>query len=308
MKHITGQDITLDRPTAVTLGNFDGLHRGHRELIKITKEQAKNNGLTSVVCSFLPHPMFLFKNRENTALIMSPYEKKYSMEGMGVDIYIEYTFDKEFASIEPEAFAEEIIFRKLNCKILVVGQDYHFGKKHSGNTVLLKKLAEKHGIKLILVPPVMFGGERVSSTRVRQYLIERDIENANNLLSSPYFIIGEVQHGKKLGRSIGFPTINIVADDVKLFPPNGVYATKTEYNGILYSSVTNIGINPTVNGKTKIIETYIFDFQDNVYGETLKVYFYKWIRDERKFPSVDALRLQLENDKKAAKNYFGLLY
>lgn len=304
MEHITDGNIEQSAPTAVTIGNFDGLHMGHRALINLTKEFAKEENLKSVVFTFNPHPMFLLKNKVHSALVMAPEEKKYIIESLGVDVYIEYPFDMEFASTEPEKFANELIFDKLNCKVLVVGENYRFGKKQSGNYELLKELGEKRGVKVIYVPSVLYEDERVSSTRIRNCLVDKDLELANTLLTVPYFIQGEVMQGKKLGRTIGFPTINIVADPVKLFPPNGVYATKTIYNGKVYSGVTNIGINPTVNGKFKVIETYLFDFHQMVYGETLRTHFFKWIRDEKKFPSVEDLRQQMERDAETAKEYF----
>lgn len=303
MEHITDGNIKQNKPTAVTLGNFDGMHQGHRELIRLTKEYARQEGLKSVVFSFWPHPMFLFKNRETSALILSPEEKEYMMEEMGVDCYIEYPFSAEFAAMTPENFAN-MVFDQLQCKVLVVGENYKFGCKQKGNYELLKKLGEKRGVKVVYVPSVQFDGQRVSSTRIRNCLIKRDVETANRLLSKPYFILGEVMQGKKLGRTIGFPTINIIAHDLKLFPPNGVYATRTIYEDTYYYGVTNVGMNPTVNGKNKMVETYLFDFHQFVYGERLKTCFYHWIRDEQKFPSVDQLQKQLSRDVESAKNYF----
>lgn len=304
MEHIVDRNIEQNIPTAATLGNFDGLHLGHRQLINLTKKYAKEEGLKSVVFTFSPHPMFMLKNKEHSALIMTDKEKKYSMKRMCIDLYIEYPFDAELANMSPEDFANNLIFDKLNCKVLVVGENYKFGRKQAGNCTLLKKLADERGIKVVFVPSVMYEGERVSSTRIRNCLIAKDIEKANRLLTNPYFILGEVIQGKQLGRTIGFPTINIAADKVKLFPPNGVYATRTVYDGKFYYGVTNVGINPTVNGSFKVVETYLFDFHKIVYGERLKTYFFKWIRDEEKFPSVEILKEQLKIDENNAKKYF----
>lgn len=304
MEHITNHNIDQTVETAVTLGNFDGIHLGHRQLINTTLSEAKEKGLRSVVFSFYPHPMFVFENREHKALIMGPDEKKLSIEEMGLDVYIEYPFDKEFAAMAPEVFAVEIIFKRLKCKVLVVGENYKFGAKQKGDYKLLMELGKKHDVKVIYVPSVMYEGERVSSTRVRKALIDKDISLANNLLTVPYFIYGEVVKGKQLGRTIGFPTINIVPDPQKLFPPNGVYATKSLYNGEMYFGVTNVGINPTVNGASKIVETYLFDFKKVVYGEYVKTYIFHFIRPEQKFPSVDALQNQMVRDAQSAKDYF----
>ena len=282
MEHIQSDQIGQTRPTAITLGNFDGLHLGHRKLIGRMQQEAKAQQLRSVVFSFFPHPMFLFHNRENLALIMSPEEKKRAIAAMGVDLYVEYPFTKTFAAMAPE----------------------DFGAKQKGNAALLEKLGKEHGVKVIVIPPVMYGGERVSSTRVRKALSDTNLDLAAALLSRPYGIYGEVIHGKQLGRTIGFPTINVVADPEKLFPPNGVYATKTLVAGRQYPGVTNVGVAPTVHGTKKIVETYLFDFHQSVYGSCVETALYRFIRPEQKFPSVAALQQQMQADAAAAREYF----
>ena len=304
MEHIKGYDISQDIPTAVTIGNFDGLHKGHRALISLTGLCAREENLKSVVFTFSPHPMFVLKNKEHSALILSTSEKKELIKSLGVDLYIEYPFTEEFASMPPEKFANDIIFDRLCCKVLIIGENYKFGFKQSGNYELLKELGEKRGIKVINSPSVLYDGERISSTRIRRCLIDRDIYSANMMLETPYFISGKVKEGKKLGRTLGFPTINISADPEKLFPPNGVYATKTEHNGKAYFGVTNIGCNPTVNGTEKIVETYLFDFHEVIYGERIKTYVFSWLRKERKFEDVSALKEQLKKDEESSREYF----
>ncbi len=304
MEHITDTRIEQERPTAVTLGNFDGLHVGHRALINLTKQFAEEENLKSVVFTFCPHPMLVFKKKEDFALIMAPSEKRFQMERMGIDTYIEYPFDEEFAAMSPEDFAIKLIFEKLNCRVLIVGENYHFGKGASGNYEMLQRMGEARGVKVIAVPSVLYEEERVSSSRIRQCLIEKDLENANKMLKVPYFILGTVAEGKKLGRTIGFPTVNIIAHPLKLFPPNGVYATKTLYKGKYYYGVTNIGKNPTVNGTKKIVETYLFDFNETIYGETLQTFFYKFLRSEQKFPSVEELQRQIGINAEQTREYF----
>ncbi len=304
MEHITTTNITQKMPTAVTLGNFDGLHLGHRSLIRLMKQFAEEEGLKSVVFSFSPHPKLVFGKDEDFALIMSPEEKCFAIEQMGVDAYVEYPFDKEFASMSPEDFANELIFGQMNCKVLVVGENYHFGKNGAGDYALLHRLGEEKGVKVIAVPFVRYQNERVSSSRIRQCLVEKDLEDANCMLTEPYFILGKVAEGKKLGRTIGFPTVNIVAHPLKLFPPNGVYATKTLYRGKYYYGVTNIGKNPTVNGTQKIVETYLFDFNQMIYGETLQIFFYEFLRSEKKFASVEELQQQIAINAEQTKEYF----
>jgi len=304
MEHITDFHIEQNVPTSVTLGNFDGLHLGHRALINLTKQFAEEEGLKSIVFTFLPHPRFFFGKDGNFALVMAPSEKKFAMEQMGVDAYIEYPFTKEFAAMSPTDFANDLIFDQLKCKVLIVGENYHFGYKQGGNYEMLRQIGEKRGVKVIAVPAVFYEGERVSSSRIRQCLVDKNLEEANRMLVTPYFILGEVAQGKKLGRTIGFPTTNIDAHPMKLFPPNGVYATLTLYDGKFYYGMTNIGKNPTVNGTHKIVETHIFDFSQKIYGETLQTYCFHWIRSEVKFSNVEALQQQLAKDKESSKGYF----
>lgn len=304
MEHITDANIEQNRPTAVTLGNFDGLHLGHRALINLTKAFAAEEHLKSVVFTFSPHPKFVFRTEEDFALVMAPSEKAFTMGNMGIDAYIEFPFTKEFSNMDPERFAVDILFDKLNCKVLVVGENNKFGRMQAGDSKLLKKLGEEKGVKVVTVPSVLYQEERVSSSRIRKTLMEKELEDANRMLTEPYFILGQVAKGKKLGRTIGFPTVNIEAHPLKLFPPNGVYATRTLHNGKAYFGVTNIGKNPTVNGTFKVVETYLFDFQETIYGETIQTFFYRFIRSEQKFPNVEALRQQMERDADSARKYF----
>ena len=304
MEHITTTKIQMNQDTAITLGNFDGLHMGHRRLISTMQQKAAQQGLLSVVFSFYPHPMFLFGNRDHQALIMSPEEKKRTIEQMGVDCYVEYPFTKDFAAMAPEDFAVQLIFQAMRCKVLVVGENYRFGKNHAGNVALLQQLGAQYGVEVICIPAVMAQGERVSSTRVRKALVEKDLDLVNALLTEPYFIYGEVVQGKQLGRTIGFPTINVVADPQKLFPPNGVYATKSLYDGQYYPGVTNVGIAPTVHGTRKIVETHLFDFHQVIYGKYIQTQLYAFIRPEQKFDSVDALQKRMTVDAALAREYF----
>ena len=304
MEYINSDNIIQKNPTAITLGNFDGIHLGHRALIDITKRKAACLNIKSVVFSFFPHPMFMFGNRETAAVIVSSSEKRLILEKMGVDIYIEYPFTKEFASMDPEKFASEIIFERMNCKVLVVGYDYHFGKGAKGNYDLLKEIGQKYGAEVIKVPSVNLYGERVSSTKIRQTILSKDMELANELLTEPYFVYGKVTSGRHIGRTIDFPTANIQTEEHKLLPPDGVYATKTEVDGKIYQSMTNVGTNPTVNGAERTVETNIFGFNKEIYGKYIKTYFFSFIRDEVKFSSSEQLSERLRKDKLETVNYF----
>lgn len=304
MEYITGNNIVLDSPSAITLGNFDGIHLGHRKLINTVKQYAQKEHISSVVCSFLPHPKLVFKTENNFALILTPEEKKERIKNMGVDMYIDFPFDINFASIAPKDFAEKILFKNLKTQVIVVGENYTFGYKKLGTPEMLKEIGKKYDVKVISIPSVIVDGERVSSTYIRKLLDNTKLKEANKLLCEPYSIIGTVIEGKKLGRKLGFPTINILANPVKLFPVNGVYATKTIYNNFIYNSITNIGYNPTVNGKIKTVETNVFNFNKFVYGEKVEVQFLEFIRPEMKFDSVDKLKEQISLDTQSVNRYF----
>jgi len=313
--------------TAVTLGNFDGIHLGHMKLISAVKKYSEEYSLKSVVFSFYPHPKVFFYTHDKQSetfmsefeetekrmaslphyeefyTIFSNYEKERIIAGMEVDELIEYPFTLDFANMEPEDFAC-FIFDKIMCKVLIVGEDYCFGKNRKGNFDLLKHIGDKKGAKVIKISAVKDNGIRVSSTRIRKSINEKNFDEASRLLGKPYFIMGNVVEGKKNGRILSFPTANIVAPKNKLLPSDGVYVTKTFYNGNLYESITNIGMNPTFGGKKKTVESFIFDFNEDLYGKEIVVCFYKFIRSEKKFNSLSELRNQIILDKKMATEFF----
>ena len=297
MKVIEDNNINSTNCSAVTLGNFDGVHLGHQKLINTIKGYAESDNLTSVVFSFFPHPLALFNGDKVFYTIFTPEEKKIIMQNLGVDVLIQYPFTMKFANLEPEDFANTL-FDKLKCKVLVVGENYMFGRERKGNYELLKYLGEKRNINVIKIASVNDSNERVSSTRIRKCLLKGNICEANKLLNKQYFVSGNVCKGQSIGHKIGFPTDNIEVYENKLLPIDGVYMTKTFYNGIYYNSITNIGKNPTVNGVKRTVETHIFDFNGEIYNQKLFVYFYEFIRPEIHFNSVDELKRQITEDKK----------
>jgi len=302
---LNDKNIGEDKFTAITLGNFDGIHLGHQELISAVKGYAKKYSLKSIVFSFYPHPKSFF-NSDNFYTIFSPYEKKRIIGEFGVDELIEYPFTFDFANMEPEDFAD-FIFNEMKCRVLVVGDDYCFGKNRRGNFELLKETGHKKGAEVIKIYSVNDNGIRVSSTRIRECIRERNFEETSRLLGKPYFVLGEVVDGKKIGRKIDFPTANIIPYKKKLLPPDGVYLTKTIYDNNTYRSITNVGKNPTVEGRERTIETHIFDFNEDLYGKEIKVCFYGFIRNEYKFMSVDELKKQISEDKEKALEIFAKL-
>ncbi len=291
--------------TVVTIGNFDGLHIGHKKLITTTKKYALNNNLKSVVITFNPHPLEVIKNTKPFYYIFSEEEKTLEIEKENIDFFIKYPFNKDFASITPNEFID-ILINKLNCKILVVGEDYCFGKNRTGNIETLQNIGREKNIKVIKIPNIIINGERASSTLIREAINNRNIKKANLILNKPYYILGKVVEGNKLGRTIGFPTANIIPPKNKLLPPDGVYITKTQVGKNIYDSITNIGTNPTVNNLHRTIETFIFDFNENLYNKIIQVYFYDYIRGVKKFNNIQELKAQISKDINIASNFFNI--
>jgi len=302
LKYINYSDFKL-KNSAVCLGKFDGFHIGHRELIDYAVSM-KNNGYKAVIFSFLMNPRLL-KNTEEFSLIYTEEEKKLIIKDAGADVLISYPFDIPMFSMEPECFIQKILVEQLDAKIVIVGKDYRFGHNRTGNVALLQELSSKYGYEVKTLDKVTYKDEVVSSTRIRACIKDGKMEEANLMLGMPYCIVGEVLHGRKLGRTLGMPTTNIVPDDVKLLPPNGVYASRTWLNGVAYNGISNIGVKPTVGAeKKRLIETFIFDYSGNLYGKKLKVDLYAFERCEQKFDSIEELKAQMELDTEFAKGYF----
>lgn len=289
--------------SAVSLGKFDGIHIGHRLLInKILS--CKEQGYTSAVFTFHYHPYNLFSEKE-IDLIDTEEEKKKKFENMGLDVLVAYPFTEETASLEPEEFIESILIEKLDAKIIVVGSDYRFGHKRRGDVSLLRQKEKKYGYRLIVCDKLEQNGEVVSSSRIRSELKEGNMSLVNEMLGQPYCIMGEILHGRKLGRTFGMPTINMLPPEHKLLPPNGVYASRTVIDGKTYEGVTNIGYKPTVGAELRRgVETYLFEMDSDVYGKTACVELYSFERGEKKFGSVEELKIQMQKDAVYAKEYF----
>ena len=299
------EDFRL-KNTAVSLGKFDGIHRGHRLLIdQIINE--KKNKYTSVVFTFSLHPKCLFSDKE-LELIDTEEEKKEKLENMGVDVLISYPFTKETAGMEPEEFVKDVLVNQLDAKIIVVGSDYRFGSHRKGDVALLERLSKIYGYQLIVFDKLVIRDQIVSSTLIRNEISKGNMEFVTELLGEPYRIKSEIIYGNQLGRTIGVPTINQVVPSNKLLPPNGVYTSKVYVDGKSYYGVTNVGYKPTVSDKlVKGIETNIFDFEGDLYGQVIEVELMSFLRPEQKFDSLDELKNQIAVDSKAARDYFDKL-
>ncbi|GKU24747.1 bifunctional riboflavin kinase/FAD synthetase [Clostridium folliculivorans] len=300
--------ISLQKSSFIALGSFDGLHLGHLSLINKTLELAKENSCSSMVFTFKNHPLTVVNKDRAPKLLLDNATKLEILEELGIDIACLVNFNEDFMKIEPEAFIE-MLLRKYNAKGIIVGFNYRFGYKNKGDINLLKALSEKYGFELHIMGALMNEENIISSTKIRNLLIDGDLDDANALLTRPYILRGTVVRGKQLGRTLGFPTANTEVDSSSVLPKIGVYYTNTVYKSKLYKSITSIGYNPTVNGKNITIETYILNFNKNIYGDELKVYFLERIRNEEKFNSLKELQQQLISDKAFAesrKNLIGL--
>lgn len=296
MRIIAGTtDFIFLQPTAAAIGKFDGLHRGHRELIKKILE-AKSRGLTSVIFTFDPPPEVLFGRRQEKVLTTKE-EKRTTFKNLGIDILIEYPLNKETAAIEPEKFIREILSERMKLSYLAAGYDISFGHKGAGNAELLRKMAPVHDFQADIMEKICDQGREISSTYVREEVEQGHMKNVTQLLGEPYTITGQIVHGAKLGRRIGMPTINLVPQEEKLLPPNGVYFSRTMVGGKEYKSITNIGKKPTVSNQEQIgVETYIYEFDQDVYGKEATVRLLEFKRPEMKFSNLEELKLQMMKD------------
>lgn len=274
--------------TAIALGKFDGIHLGHQLLINGLLDEKKTGRQTLVFT-------FDFGSIVKKSIYTSE-EKAYYFSKLGMDILLEYPFTKEFASYEPEIFVKECLVDKLGVRSIYVGADFRFGRGRSGNVALLEVLGKQYGFEVHALEKQKLHGKVVSSTAIRD-LMETHFYVANELLGNPYFVYGEVVQGKQLGRQLGFPTINQIINEQKLVPPYGVYASRILIDGRYYRGISNLGSKPTVQNERIIgLETYILDFDGDLYGRKLQTELLYFIRPEEKFDSIDALKEQISND------------
>lgn len=314
--------------TAVALGKFDGIHLGHRKILQEIS-RAKKEGYTTVIFTFSVPPASLLSG-EKESLLLTEEEKISLYERLGVDVLIVYPVSREFLSMEPESFLKDILCGQLGMKLLIGGDDLHFGRNRRGDAAMVMSMSEEFGYRVRIIrketveeiftenrdntdseqqagKPEGYqkggiveipGGEDIGSTRIRECLQRGEIELANRMLGYPYFFTGAITHGKAVGRTLGFPTINLKVGPCKLLPAYGVYASETVLEGETYRSITNIGVRPTVSDAAEpSVETYLFDFDRDVYGEKATVRLLRFQRPEMKFSGVEELRAQIERDK-----------
>ncbi|MFL0249847.1 bifunctional riboflavin kinase/FAD synthetase [Clostridium neuense] len=286
--------------TYVTIGSFDGLHKGHLSLIDKTIQLSKSNNVKSMVNTFKEHPLNTINKDIAPKLIMDNETKIQLLEDYGLDVLNLCDFS-DIMKMSPEDYVVNMI-KAYNIKGIITGFNHKFGYKNQGDVELLKKLSEKYGIELYIVEPVKVNGEIVSSTSIRKYVANGEIARANSMLLRPYSLKGTVVHGREVGRTLGFPTANLKYDSNFVVPAVGVYYTVVEYNGKMYKAITDVGYAPTVRNSDFSVESYMLNFNEDIYGKSIKVNFIEKIRNEVKFDSLVGLRHQLESDKKFAES------
>jgi riboflavin kinase/FMN adenylyltransferase len=292
-------EFTAVNNAVVTIGTFDGVHIGHRKIISGIKELAESSGGETVILTFFPHPrMILHPEDESLKLITTIAEKAELMEQLGVDHLIITPFSRDFSNQSAESYIRDVLVNKIGTKKIVVGYDHRFGKDRQGGFEDLQRLGPVYGFDVVEIPEQDINEVAISSTRIRNALLSGDIDLANTFLGYPFFITGKVVRGDQIGRQIGYPTANIVVEEkYKLIPGDGIFAVSVIIAGQKYKGMAYIGSRPTVNGLTRNIEVNIFDFNEEIYNQTIRMEFHHYIRGDVKFSSLDELKIQLAQDK-----------
>jgi riboflavin kinase/FMN adenylyltransferase len=286
--------------TSLTIGNFDGVHIGHRELLRRTVARARENGLPAVALTFHPHPIRYFTPKARFYEITSPEEKAARMEEMGIDALVVESFTGEIGGMGPEEFARTVIRGRLSARFVTVGYDFTFGRNRTGSPAMLSRIGREAGFAVDVVQPLVRGGAIVSSSRIRELLLGGRVREAEELLCTPYKVSGTVVTGAGRGRKLGFPTANVQYTQ-ELLPLPGVYVVDAAVGGGLRRGVANVGFNPTFGENSLGVEVHLIDFGGDLYGQEMAVYFRDRIRDERKFKSADELVRQIRKDVEFAR-------
>ena len=287
-------DFYMAGPTAITLGKFDGIHKGHQKLLK--RILALPSGAQSSVVFML--------NPRKDSLILSENEQNRILDEMGVDCLVRCPFIPQISQLEPEEFIEEFLVKRLHVRYVCVGTDFRFGHNRAGDAALLRKCGEQAGFQTDIIEKAKYGDREISSTYIREALQKADMDLVRDLMGRAYALEGIVIHGKHLGTKIETPTANLIPEPGKLLPPDGVYVTETLVDETVYRSITDIGTKPTVEGRFRAAETYIYDDPGDIYGRKIRVLLKKFLRPEKKFASVEELKAQIFKDVEAGRAYF----
>ena len=297
------ENYTENTPKVLSLGMFDGVHFGHISIINLLKSVAQENNLETAILTFWPHPRKVFNPNDEIKLLNTLNEKLNLLENANLDVVFLKSFDENFRNLTGEEFVRQILVQKLNVKHIIIGHDHVFGKNKSGNFELLQKLSKELDFVVQQLDAVKEGEFNISSTKIRNCLANGNIIGANKMLGYHYSVSGKVIDGKKLGRTIGYPTANIEVDELKLLPKKGAYIVEVYVKNKFYKGMLSIGTNPTVNGDKLTVEVYILDFNEDIYGEEITVKFRDFLHEEIKFESLEKLIERLDEDKKLTENF-----
>lgn len=304
IRGLNNLNTTLKQGCVLTIGNYDGIHRGHQALLQRLKESALRLGVPSVVMTFEPQPLEFFSKEQPVARLTRFREKFYHIAQCEIDYVLVVRFNTSFAAMSARAFAEQILGKQMGVKHVIVGDDFRFGNEREGDVALLSELGQQAGFTVQRMPSVMGGDQRISSTRIRKALSTADHALVEQLLGRPYSMMGRVVYGQQRGRTIGFPTANIYLHR-QAAPVNGVYVVRL--HGISTDGlpgVANVGVRPTVCGQRPVLEVHLFNFDQMIYGRYVHVEFCKKIRDEKRFENFDLLKEQIQKDATLARQYF----
>ena len=294
---------SFSQQTIVALGNFDGVHLGHQKILEFVNRKAVQLDLVSIVLTFSPHPENIL-GKKRIKMIQTLEQRLEEIEKFVIDAALVVPFDTKFSSLTPQEFVQKIVVNLLRAKAVVVGGEFRFGKNRQGDIALFRKIAPRFGMHFFSLPQVTMNGKKVSSSLIRKYLQEGRIKEANTFLGRPYTLDGRVIKGKSRGKTIGFPTANIQTENE--ITPSGVFITKVRVRSKDRPSLTNIGCSPTFGQQETNIESYIINYNRNLYGEKIRILFLKKIREEMKFATSQELSRQIQNDISTAKAYFRL--
>lgn len=307
MRVIRGLEELRERPgeTALAIGNFDGVHRGHQQILRAAVEEARRRGGTAAALTFDPHPAKVFFPDNAPPLLTTLEQRLRLLGGLGMDLAVVAAFTQEFARVEPRRFVEEMVKERLGTRVLCVGENFRFGHRQGGDVALLGQLAGELKFELRVIPPERERGHVISSSVIRGLVGAGRVSRAARLLGRAFSVTGAVRAGAGRGRELHFPTLNIVPEQ-ECVPAYGVYITEAEVGGERFGAATNVGVNPTFDGTELVVESFLLDFDRTVIDERLEVRFLRRLRPEVKFPSVAALREQMERDVAQARRYFRL--
>ncbi|MDT0651152.1 bifunctional riboflavin kinase/FAD synthetase [Autumnicola edwardsiae] len=303
-EHQGAHAFNSERQTTVTIGTFDGVHAGHQKIIERLVNTAKANNLESAILTFFPHPRMVLQKESGLKLINTIAERKQILETTGVDHLIVHPFTHQFSRLSALEFVRDILVNRLKAKKVIIGYDHRFGRNRTADIQNLREFGEQFGFEVEEISKQEVEAVAVSSTKIRNALYEGRVEKANNYLQHPFTLTGDIVKGRGLGKDFGFPTANLqIKEDYKLIPKNGVYVVKSRIDGKTYFGMMNIGTNPTVGGEDQTIETYFFDLEQDLYDKRLQIELLVRIRDEKKFDSVEALKIAMKQDQAFSGQY-----